>query len=390
MSWPRVPLKELLKPISRPEPVQAERTYRLLGAHWYASGLYVKETCPGSEIRAARLYRVEEGDFVYNRLFAWKGSFAVATHDVAGCCVSNEFPCFSVDRDRLEAAFLWRYFSREKVWSEALGLSTGGTPTSRNRLKEERLLAMTIPLPPLDEQRRIAERLDCVGAKIQQAASLNQRSRETLDKLLACAAHRPDTDRASKLAAGWRECTLGELLHEVSDDRRVKPDRTYPNLGIFSFGRGLFRKPPINGARTSATTLKRVTAGQFIYSRLFAFEGAYGMVTADFDGCFVSNEYPTFECDPELRVEFLAAFFKAPHAWSRISANSKGLGDRRQRVQPGQLLAFRLLVPPMPYQTRIAAVMQRFAAILPALCHSGQRLEALLPSIADRAFRAVP
>jgi type I restriction enzyme S subunit len=40
-----------------------------------------------------------------------------------------------------------------------------------------------------------------------------------------------------------------------------------------------------------------VRAKQFIYSRLFAFEGAYGVVPDEFDGLFVSNEYPTFDLD---------------------------------------------------------------------------------------------
>ena len=42
-----------------------------------AKGLYVKEEKYGSEIRAKSIFKVEAGDFVYNRLFAWKGSFAV-------------------------------------------------------------------------------------------------------------------------------------------------------------------------------------------------------------------------------------------------------------------------------------------------------------------------
>jgi len=92
-----------------------------------------------------KLYRVEEGDFVYNRLFAWQGSFAVATKENHGCYVSNEFPCCIVKRDRADGQYLWRYFSRTAVWEEALGFSSGGTPTRRNRLKEEKLLAMKTP-----------------------------------------------------------------------------------------------------------------------------------------------------------------------------------------------------------------------------------------------------
>src|SRR5262249_39985 len=90
--WPMVPLGDVLKQVWRPEPVDPEATYHLLGAHWYAGGLYTKDVKTGAEIQARTLYRVERGHFVYNRLFAWKGSFAIATAENHGCYVSNEFP----------------------------------------------------------------------------------------------------------------------------------------------------------------------------------------------------------------------------------------------------------------------------------------------------------
>jgi len=80
------------------------------------------------------------------------------------------------------------------------------------------------------------------------------------------------------------------LRDVVEDAHSVEADKQYPNLGIYSFGRGLFHKQPIDGALTSATTLYRVRKGQFIYSRLFAFEGAYGAVAEEFDEYFVSGE----------------------------------------------------------------------------------------------------
>lgn len=120
--WPVVSLGELLTPVSRPEPVNAEKTYHILGAHWYAQGLYTKEVTAGTGVRANALYRVEQGDFVYNRLFAWKGSFALANKQNHGCYVSNEFPCFAVNASRLDGQFLFRYFSRSSIWDDALSL----------------------------------------------------------------------------------------------------------------------------------------------------------------------------------------------------------------------------------------------------------------------------
>lgn len=167
--WSSTQLGCLLAPIERPEPVDPARTYRILGARWYAQGLFVKDEKSGQNIKANTVYRVEAGDFIYNRLFAWKGSFAIAENEFDGCYVSNEFPCFAVNRDRLEPSYLKWWFSRESVWRQALDLSAGATPTSRNRLKEERLLRMEVPLPPLGEQRRIVGRIETLASKSEDA-----------------------------------------------------------------------------------------------------------------------------------------------------------------------------------------------------------------------------
>jgi type I restriction enzyme S subunit len=97
---------DVLEPISRPVRIQPDKVYRNLGVQWYAKGLFVREEKPGYDIKAKELYRVEVGDLVYNRLFAWKGSFAIAEEDTAGGFVSGEFPCFHVDINRADPKFM--------------------------------------------------------------------------------------------------------------------------------------------------------------------------------------------------------------------------------------------------------------------------------------------
>lgn len=386
--FPVVPLGEILTPVSRPEAVNPQSKYPILGAHWYAKGLYIKEVKSGSQIQANKLYRIDESDFVYNRLFAWKGSFALATKENHGCYVSNEFPYFTVNRDLADGRYLWRYFSRAAAWDEALGLSKGSTPTSRNRLKEENLLAMKIPLPPLDEQGRIVARIEELAAKIKEARGLRKETIQDSDRLLITMAHRGDLSKEEKMRRGWTEAALHEILQEVEDAHVVSADKSYQNLGIYSFGRGLFRKPPIQGISTSALKLYRVRKGQFIYSRLFAFEGAYGWVSDNYDGYYVSGEYPTFDCDPvRVKAEFLYAYFKSPAIWQEVAIGSKGLGHRRQRVKAEQFLSHRLLLPPLEWQARIAEVLNLVIALNRLQADTAAELDALLPSILDKAFK---
>ena len=124
--------------------------------------MYIKHRKLGSEIKASKLYRVEPGDFVYNRLFAWKGSFAEATHEQAGCYVSNEFPTFQVIDSRLKPGYLWAYFSQPMLWDHIESLSSGTSSTSRLRLKEARLLSFAIPIAPTSVQESLIVLLeDC-------------------------------------------------------------------------------------------------------------------------------------------------------------------------------------------------------------------------------------
>ncbi|MFQ5744391.1 MAG: N-6 DNA methylase [Acidobacteriota bacterium] len=143
----RVPLGALIRQVKREEVLQPTTEYPVLAMAWYAKGLYVKHRKLGKEIKAKRLYRVEPGDFVYNRLFAWKGSFSEATDEQNGCFVSNEFPTFRITDRRVRPGYLWAYFSQPALWDHIESLSTGTTSTSRLRLKEARLLSFVIPLP---------------------------------------------------------------------------------------------------------------------------------------------------------------------------------------------------------------------------------------------------
>lgn len=174
---------------------------------------------------------------------------------------------------------------------------------------------------------------------------------------------------------GWPKVALGELIQPADEPISVRHDQSYPNFGIYSFGRGLFDKPPIEGMKTSAGTLYRVRAGNFIYSRLFAFEGSYGVVDDAFDGYFVSNEYPSFSIDrSRLDSGFVKAYFQVPSVWQGIAMGSRGVGSRRIRVQPDKVLAHLIPLPPLAEQ-------QAIVARLDALAEKTRQMEAHLDAV---------
>jgi type I restriction enzyme S subunit len=377
--WPVVPLKQILERISRPEAVLAHETYNILGAHWYAKGLYIKSVLSGIEIRANKVYRVEKGDFVYNRLFGWKGSFAVASEKHHNCYVSNEFPCFLIDTQQLDRNFLWYYFSRESVWEKALGLSTGSTSTSRNRLKEKMLLAMKIPLPSLDEQRRIVARIEALAAKVEQAQSLRQKSAAEVDSFV------------TSLHLNLSETSvppLGEILVLDEQREKIEIEKSYPQIGIKGFGQGLFPKPAIDGTQTTYKWFNHLYEGAVVLSQVKGWEGAIGVCPPSLVGYYASPEYRTFRCiDGKALPEYLAEIITTPWFWNQLKTVQRGLGGRRQRTRPEQFLQMEVPMPTVEKQKQAILTLKKLKPVKRHQAATAGQLEALLPSILDRAFR---
>jgi type I restriction enzyme S subunit len=377
--WQMVALSEILTPVSRPESVDPQKDYRLLGARWYAGGLYVKETKPGSQIQAAKLYRVEENDFVYNRLFAWKGSFAIATGENAGCYVSNEFPSFAINPEIADGHYLWRYFSRAITWDEALGLSTGGTPTSRNRLKEEKLLAMKIPLPSLDEQQRIVARIEELATKIEEARSLRQESAESVFALIAS---------LHLNLSGERIVGLEDFLRLDEEREEIEYGKEYPQVGVKGFGQGLFARETLSASQTTYKAFNRLYEGAVVLSQVKGWEGALAVCPSDLAGRYVSPEYRTFRCIPEEALpKYLDAIFSTPWFWTQLSSLSRGVGGRRERIRPEHFLSLEIPMPKVAQQKQAASAFEALEKVRSLQIESAAELDSLLPAILDKAFK---
>jgi type I restriction enzyme S subunit len=163
--WPLIPLTELVTQRRDAVKVESGVEYRLLGVRWYGEGAFHRETVTRETSKATTLYRVTPGQFIYNRLFAGKGAFGLVLPDFADAFVSNEFPLFDTDIERLSVEYLNLYFQQRQVWDYVEAVSTG-TTASRNRWKESQFLAHHIPLPPLPVQERMVKVIDAVDDQI--------------------------------------------------------------------------------------------------------------------------------------------------------------------------------------------------------------------------------
>jgi type I restriction enzyme S subunit len=275
---------------------------------------------------------------------------------------------------------------RSSPFVELCKAASEGT-TNRVRIKENRFLDQQIALPPLVEQQAIVARLDALAEKTKQLeAHLNAVERDSL-RLLVTMATRCDVNDEQRRALGWRKGTIADIAVVALSQETVYAGRSYPNVGILSYAKGVFGKVPIEGLNTSAKTLYRIKSGQFIYSRLFAFEGAYALVPDEFDGCYVSNEFPTFEIKRDLAsAKFLMARFMTEADWQELRASTKGVGDRRLRIQPEHILKRPIWIPPPGDVAKIDWLFDHHHALKAKHTAIREANATLLPATLERMF----
>jgi type I restriction enzyme S subunit len=164
--WITAKVRDVVRLVTERIQVDPNREYKMAGVRWYGEGVFHRETVHGEKLSATYVTPLKFGAFIYNRLFAWKASFAVVPADLADCHVSNEFPQFEPDPSKLLPEYLYLWALSRQTIRAVNAASTGSAAVSRNRFREEFFLGFNVPLPPLDAQRAIVSAWERAQAEI--------------------------------------------------------------------------------------------------------------------------------------------------------------------------------------------------------------------------------
>ncbi|MDQ3378702.1 MAG: hypothetical protein M3546_00040 [Actinomycetota bacterium] len=175
-----------------------------------------------------------------------------------------------------------------------------------------------------------------------------------------------------------RSVRLAEVFAAVERAVPVAPTDLYQMVGVRSFGGGCFASAEISGSGTRYPKLLRLAAGDFVYPKLMAWEGAFAFVPESLAGGFVSPEFCTFEVNQSAAdPRYLEYLFQRPETWQEVAGNSAGTNVRRRRLYPAAFLEYRIPLPDTPEQRRTVA---RLDALLGQAKDIDRRLETSDPA----------
>ena len=383
-----VPLGEVVDHRKEFITIDDDQRYKRCRVQLHARGIVRRDEIDGASIRTKTQQICKAGNLLVAEIDAKVGGFGIVPPELDGAIVSSHYFLYSIRHSLLDCDFLGYYIKTHQFRDQVAAKGT----TNYAAIRPQNILEYTIPLPHIEEQRRIAAKIASLVARIEEGKQLRQATQADMDSLLVAIAHRNDLSDEQKLAQGWERIVLGDVLAQISDPVEVEPGMVYPHFGIYSFAKGLFKKAPLLGDEIKASKLYRVSEGQFIYGRLNAYEGAFAVVSKDYDKHHVSNEFPMFECvQDKVLPEFLLAYFSTPAVWEalkrKVTGIGGGAGNRRIRLKESVLLSDVIWLPPISWQKKIKTTAEQMAAVKQDRDSAGLELDALLPAILDRAFR---
>ncbi len=377
-SWPLVALGEVLKKSEESVSIDPNALYREVTIKLWGKGVVLRREAFGSEIAAPRRSVVRAGQFILSRIDARNGAFGIVPPALDGAVVSNDFPSFKLNTQRIIPEYLG-WLSRTENFVDLCKAASEGT-TNRVRLKEERFLSTSIALPSLEEQQRIVARIEKLAAKIKKALCLRSEIETETYSLLAAAYHRIADSAPRKVLADVAPLNRRPVNVDVEKD--------YPQVSVRSFGRGSFHNPPLAGSEITWQKPFLVKSGDILISNIKAWEGALAVALPEDDCRVASHRYLTCVPIPGVATSrFVCFHLLTPEGLHYIGEASPGSADRNRTLSTKALLRIPIPVPSFEQQLWFDNLCRQVDSLKSLQTDTADELAAMLPSILDKAFR---
>jgi type I restriction enzyme S subunit len=392
--WPLVRLGEVLQHRKEFIEIDDDQTYKRCRVQLHAQGVVLRDQLPGLEIKTKKQQVCRAGEFLVAEIDAKHGGYGIVPDDLQGAIVSSHYFLFGLNNDKLHRGFL-QFFQRTPAFAEQVAAQGS---TNYAAIRPSHVLAYTIPLPPIEEQRRIVVRIEALATKIADVRKLQDEvsdSRNVLVKQIVDSV--TDTNEHPHLP-------IAELLREPTlNGIGLRPSDSPPGHRILRISAGTSRADATVDEEDAKfievpdrdVEKYRLQSGDLLACRFngnLRFVGRFSRFVGQ------SSELRLY---PDKLIRFRVDTAKVTPEYVCVAMNSRRGREKIESfcattagnigISATNLKTVVIPVPPLVDQRQIVAYLNDVSAKTEALKSQRQQsaaeLKALLPSLLDRAFK---
>lgn len=155
--YQQVLFSEIMKENKNTVKIDDDKEYQRLNIKWYGNGIFLRDTIQGKKITTKIQKVVRTNQFVVAEIDAKEGSFGIVPKSLEGAIVSSHYFVFDLDEEKIIPTF-FDYLIRFAPYTDMIKPIVKGT-TNYASIRPNDILNLRIPLPSLEKQNKIIERI---------------------------------------------------------------------------------------------------------------------------------------------------------------------------------------------------------------------------------------
>jgi len=330
---------------------------------------------------------VEPGDFAYATIHLDEGSIGIAPERAL---ISPMYTVFSVDESRVDPGYLIRFLKSPRALSQYDRLGRGAIHR-RKAIALSALGSLRVPLPGLEQQRRVAAILDHADA----LRVKRRRVLAHLDSLTQSIFHdmfgTPTDDR-------WPRVRLGDVVSRIDSGRspncEARPADAHEwgvlKLGAVTYGAFRSLENKALTARVGTESRHEVHSGDVLMTRKNTRElvGAVAVVKEVRPRLLLPDLIFRLHLDQErLNRDYFQALMMNPLQRPTVRDLSNGSAGSMPNISKERLTKLPLMLPPLERQLLFADCASHISAQRAAWERAFAADDKLFASLQSRAFQ---
>jgi len=252
-------------------------------------------------------------------------------------------------------------------------------------LRKEHIEKIKIPLPPLEIQKQIVERLD----KIVAAQKLNDELIQKTDELFQSFLHK-ELNPAGK---NWEVKKLEEILEFIKNGTTA--DQNQEGRGYTVTRIETIQNNQIDPSRTRFVELEKeefekykLRVGDILFSHINSEEhiGKVALFENQIKNLVLGMNLLVFRPREIVVPNYLYYYFLTPHARNQVARNAKRAVNQAS-INQTQLLRFKIPLPPLAAQKQIAAKLSAVQNYKTQLLAQKSKLKELFDSALSKSMK---